>query len=214
MTIREDIARYLRRASDMIVMGRNGSRIVLGTDRKDTPDSGFGDTSEDASEGAASIDLVAGYVEENPNWQDDKCRIYMSAKGNPDEYMAMELGGEITETEFIGMRTGQWYVKVRENIKIRNEKTTIIIDKEGNITIESPEQTKIKSGNSVFKMEKNGNISLGGDSGTTRRVLTEDDVCVGIDPTTGAIIQSSFAIGGGVTAPQATINNSKVKIVG
>lgn len=215
MAIKEDIARFLKRVSDTVLLGRNGSRIVLGSDRKDTVDSGYGDGSENASQGAGSIDMVAGYGEENPNFDEDKSRIYLTAKGDPDDYLQMDLGENIAETAFIGARSDQLYIKIRKNIKIRNEKTTIIIDKDGNVTIETPEETKVKSGDSVILMKKDGNIAIGAESGTQRRILTEDDVCVGVDPTTGAIIQSKFTVSTGIDDPRgATVNNGKVKIVG
>ncbi len=215
MTIREEIARFLRRTSDTLLIGRNAARIVVGTDRKDTPESGFGAGSENASAGASAIDIVAGYGEENPNFDEDRSRIYLSAKSNPDEYVEMELGEDQEETPSIILRTDQLYIKVRQFIKIRNEKVTILITPDGDVQIEAEKDTTIKSGDSVISMKQNGDISIGAESGIGRRIITEGDVCTGTDPTTGAFIQSRFVLPGVVGTDHpggGFVNNSNVKI--
>lgn len=213
--ILEEIPRFIRRLSDLVHLGRNGARIVLGTDRKDTITSGYGDGSENASTGAGAIDIVAGYREENVNFDSDSSRIYLSAKSNPDEYLQMELGDAQEETPSILLRTDQFYIKTRQFIKIKNPKVSILINPNGDLTIEAEGNTKIKSGNSVLQMNKDGSINVGAESGTERRILTEEDVCVGIDPTTGSPILSRFTTGIGVNHPQGgVVQNSKVKVVG
>jgi len=215
VTIREEIARFLRRTSDTLLLGRNAARIVVGTDRKDTPESGFGAGSENASPGASAIDIVAGYGEENPNFDQDRSRIYLSAKSNPDEYVEMELGEAQEETPAIILRTDQLYIKVRRFIKIRNEKVTILITPDGDIEIEAERNTTIKSGDSVIAMKQNGDITIGSESGVGRRIITEEDICVGTDPTTGAPILSKYTTGLGVNHPMGgLIQNGKVKVVG
>lgn len=215
MTIRETIVRFLRRTSDTILMGRNAARIVVGTDRKDTPESGYGDGSENASIGAGAIDIVAGYSEENLNFDRDASRIYLSAKSNPDEYLNINLGDAQEETPCILLRTDQLYIKARQFIKIRNENATILITPDGNIEVTADKNTKIKSGNSTILMKENGDINIGSETGVGRRIITEEDVCVGVDPTTGSPILSRYTTGIGVNHPLGgVVQNTKVKVVG
>ena len=208
MAIREVIANFIERASDIVVYGRNASRIVLGTDRKDTVDSGYGDGSETAEENSSVIDLVAGYIKKNPDYLNDKSRIYIAAKTDPDDYFQMELGeGEIAKGAIV-LVSDNVYLKARNNIKIRNGNATILIQSDGNIQIETPENTNIKSGESVLTMQSNGDITMGSENGQSARIITENDTCTGPDSTTGAAIVSRFVN----TLPGATVNNNKVKI--
>ena len=214
MALKEKIATFLKRFSDVVLLGRNGSRIVLGTDRKDVRESGFGDGSDNEKPGSSMVDIVAGSTRENPDYIQDRSRIYVAAKTNPDEYFQMNLGKSEKETPAIVLFSDQVYTKARKNIKIKNENVTILIKQNGNIEIEATKNTKIKSGNSVMTLKSNGNIEIGAENGLKRRILTEQDLCVGISPVTGAPIISRFVDAPGVDALLGgKVNNKKVKIV-
>lgn len=214
MTIREEIPRFLRRMSDLVQLGRNNARLVIGTDRKDVVASGYGEGSENASINAGAIDIVTGYTEENMNFNDDLNRIYLSSKSNPDEYLNMQLGSAQEGVPAILVRTDNLYIKVRQFIKIKNENVSILIDPDGNLTIEASETTTVKSGASTLQMNSDGTINIGSENGQGNRIITEQDVCVGIDPTTGSAIQSRFVVGPGVDHPLGgKVNNQNVKVV-
>ena len=216
MAIRETIATFLARASDVVFSGRSAARIVLGTDRLDERASGFGDESEDAQEGSAAIDMVVGFLTGNVDYENDKSRIYVAQRTNPDEYFQMEMEPAEEEAAAVVIVSDHLYLKARKSIKIRNPEVTILIDVDGNIEIEASKNTTIKSGESFLVMQDDGDINIGADpdGGAGRRILTEEDLCVGIDPTTGAPIISKFVDAPGQDALQGgLVNNGKVKVV-
>jgi len=222
MAIREKVATYIARASDIVFSGRNKSRIILGTDRQDNVNSGYGDESDDPQQGSSTIDLVAGFIDGNIDHVNDKSRIYISEMTNPDEYFQMEdsvvtgngFGREVEKEPAIVSTSDNLYFKARKNIKIRNENITILISEDGNIEIECQDAIKIQSGESVITLNPNGQISIGAESGDVRRIITEQDLCVGIDPTTGAPIISKFIDAPGVDAAQGgLVNNNNVSII-
>lgn len=214
MTIREIVPNFKLRNSDTPIIGRNKTRIVLGTDRKNTLDSGFGDGSRNASEGAGAIDLVAGYDSQDVDFANDKTRIYLASKTNPDEYAEINVGEAQTETPAAIIISDQVYIKARKNIKIVNGNISIVLFANGNIEIQASGDTKIKSGGSVINMAAGGQINVGAEGGQALRILTELDICVGIDPTTGSPILSQFAVGPGVNHPLGgQVQNQNVKIV-
>lgn len=214
MAIRERIATFLARASDVVLAGRSAARVVVGTDRLNERNSGFGDESDQAEEGSAAIDIVVGFVTGNVDYANDKTRIYLAQKTNPDEYFQMEMGEQEEETAAAVVVSDHIYLKARQSIKIRNGNVTMLITADGNIEVEASGDTQIKSGESVLNMTAGGDITIGAPSGTETRIITEQDLCVGIDPTTGAPIISKFVDSLTVDAVQGgLVNNGKVKVV-
>jgi hypothetical protein len=203
--LREAIKRFLVRASDIALIGRNGARIVLGTDRKDVASSGYGDGGANEI-GAGAIDICAGYEEENVSYSSDKSRLYLAAKTNPDDYFGTAKGQNIKKTPAAVLKSDQVYILARRNIKIINNGVSILIKEDGGIEIEASSGVELKSGNGIINIDPSGAINIGTESGPAERILTENAVCVGIDPVTGAPIPCSFL------HPLAVIPNINKKI--
>lgn len=68
--------KFDKRFQDTIIASKNTSRVVLGSDRRDSKESGYDD--------GEAIDVVVGVQKENgdPDFENDKSRIYISSKSN------------------------------------------------------------------------------------------------------------------------------------
>jgi len=205
--IRDLIPQFLRRLTDKIFEGTNRARIVLGTDRKDTIESGYGDGGQNKPE-SGTIDLVTGYSSENPNYSEDKARVYISGMSNPEEYFSVERGPSGDKKSCVISHADAVYMLGREHTKIiaANGQSSIIMDKDGNAEIRVNSNIKLTVGSTVIDIDQSGNISIGSSIGVPKRIITENDICMGIDPVTGAPILSSFL------TPGAVIINQNVKI--
>lgn len=203
--IRQTIAGILTRASDFVLRGRNRSMIIVGTDREDTVDSGYGAGGENDPDSAA-IDIVAGFDadQENINYDTDNSRIYVAQKTNPDEYFDISVGNEVQGEPAIIQKSDHLYMKSRKKIKIVNDNVSINIDEDGNIEIEAQTKTEIKVGNSKIMISQNGDIELNAGQGINGKILTNLDQSVHIDPITGGQVLANFA------APPAVVQNNKV----
>ncbi len=203
--IRDTIPRFFRRLTDKIFEGTNRTRIVLGTDRKDDIHSGYGDGGRnDVSAGA--IDIVAGYIDQNTSFAEDKSRVYLSGKANPDEYLDIDQGKPAVGEACIILKSENDYIVAENNIKIVCGSNVIIINKNGDIQIEGTASINIKAGAGVLNISSSGEISLGVANGIPKRILTENDICVGTSPPGGGIVVSNFL------APGALITNQNVKV--
>lgn len=136
--ILDTIVNFLARASDRVFTGRNRTRIVLGTDRKDTATSGFGEGGEDNVE-SGTIDIVAGYVPDSgdPQYIQDKSRIYISGKTKPDEYFEFGETDKAEGEPAVVIISDNVYLKARKRIKIINDKFSILVKENGDVTIKS-----------------------------------------------------------------------------
>lgn len=205
--IRERISRILTRISDVVMHGRAKAMILLGTDRKDTIDSGYGDGGENDPDSAV-IDMVVGFEanQREPDYLTDKSRIYIAEKTNPDEYFNINVGQEVEEEPAIINVSDNLYFRARNKIKILNRKVSINIDSNGNIEITANDKAEISVGAGKISIDKNGNIELNGGQGINGNVITDLDITSHIDPITGAEIPSNFKTG------VARVNNQAVKI--
>lgn len=160
--IRETIARIRKRMGDVVFHGRNKAMISIGTDRKDTINSGYGEGGENDVDSAA-IDMVVGFPADatQPDYDLDKSRIYIAEKTDPDDYFKIDKGGSVQGEPAIVQTSDNIYLKARSKIKILNGNTAIIIDEDGNLTIEASDGISIACGESVIKMSPNGNVSIG-----------------------------------------------------
>lgn len=148
--IKDSIVSFLQRISDVVLIGRNRTRIVLGTDRKDTATSGYGDgSSNDVDSG--TIDIVAGYKPDtgDVSLSDDFSRIYVSGKTDPDDYFSISAGESTSGEPAIILFSDNIYIKSRKKIKILNDKFSMIIDQNGNIEVKSDGNIKILSDNII-----------------------------------------------------------------
>jgi len=150
---------FEKRIQDHLISSKNTGRIVLGNDRRDTTDSGYED--------GEAIDIVVGVQKENgdPDFENDKSRIYISSKSN----MINGLGNQEEEA--------LWYIKsdnnaliARKNILVESKDGGVKIkfNKEGNIEIEGNQKVTIRANNVVI----DGTTVIGGPSGTNKILTT------------------------------------------
>lgn len=198
------VRQFLRRVSDIAYQGRNNALIWLGTDRKDTINSGWGDGGKnDPNAGAIYIGVGLQRLDGNLDFIQDEAHIYLSEKCNPDEYFVVNKGPRVEGDPAIIVHSNNVYLLGRDIVKIIAGQNSIIIDPENGITVDSPNKITVKSPNVL--------IDNGGSA--ERRVITEDDVATGIDPITGAEIPVTFKAFGQNPGQQTKINiqNTKIK---
>lgn len=152
--IRDTIVAFLARTSDYIFSGRNRARIVVGTDRKDTADSGYGAGGQDDPD-SSTIDIVVGFdpTSGDPDLENDKSRIYLSEKTDPDDYFNIQVGDSVT-----GESAG---VVISDHIRVIGRKTIKIVGKDFSINIDDQGNATIKANKVVFD---SSDTRLGGDS--------------------------------------------------
>lgn len=212
MAIIEKISNFIKRASDVFFSGRNGAYILIGTDRKDIRNSGYGEGGKN-EKSCATVDITAGHTKENPDYINDATRLYLSQKTDPDDYFNIIKGSRTSGKPAAVLHSDNIYLKARSKIKILNDTFSITVEEDGSVIIETVSVARIKSGVGTIEMLPSGDITLGTEAGVARRILTEQDACVGIDPTTGAPIVSTFVSSIGIDNPLGgKVNNLKVKI--
>ncbi len=203
--IRDVFPAFIKRLGDYVAQGRNRARIVVGTDRKDTLTSGYGEGGKDDPQ-SGTIDIVAGFSEANPSMQADLSRIYVSGKTDPDDNFGVNVGEKAVGVPAVVAASENVYVIGRKTVKILVGDVALVIT-EQDIQIIAQRNISITAGSTSITLDQNGNILLGSDAGAPSRILTEQDICVGTDPVTGGPIVSSFLRPDG-----AAINNQLVKI--
>lgn len=204
--IRERFAAYIARLTDVLFAGRNRSRIVIGTDRKDTVDSGYGDGGQNDPD-SASITLTAGFdgASGDPDFLNDKTTLYLSGKTDPDSYADITKGSTVEgEAVILGISDNIYY-KARKKTKIVGPKYSILIDEDGNCLIECETKIELKVGQNIVRINSSG-IELDASQGLSGNIITDNDICVGIDPVSGGPILSNFKQAG------ALVNNKKVVV--
>lgn len=203
--IRERFVAFLGRISDYVIPGRFRARIVIGSDRKDTITSGYGDGGRNDPESAA-IDIVAGFTGDsgNPNFISDKSRLYVVGKTDPDENADINKGGKVEGAAAIIGISDNIYLKARNKTKIIGPDYTILMEA-GVLTIEAQSKIEIKVGRQTVRVDGSG-IELDAGQGIPGKIITDNDICVGIDPVSGSPILSNFK-----SLPLgALVNNQKV----
>lgn len=149
--------KFNKRLQDNVLSCKNTSRIVIGSDRRDSTESGYDD--------GEAIDCVVGVKKENgdPDFENDSTRTYMSSKSSPID----GLGNQDTEA--------LWYVKsdngvliARKDILIESKdgKTKIKFNRDGNIEIDGNTKVSIKATEIVC----DGKTTVGGTTGN--KILT------------------------------------------
>jgi len=197
---------FAKRATDIVFFGRNRSRIVIGTDRKNTPDSGYGDGGRN-DVNSSSIDMVAGADPESSNmsFANDKSRVYVTEKCDPDDYLDNQVGAIVEGEPAALVVSDNVYLKSRSKTKILGPKYSIYLDQDGNCQIVCENSIEIKVGNNVVRINSSG-IELDGGQGLSGKIITDLDSCAGTDPVTGSPIISTFK------RPEAIVLNSKVVV--
>lgn len=208
MAILDTFYRFYKRLSDNLFEGKNRTAIIMGTDRKNIKESGYGDGGQNRVE-SGTIDLVVGYgnnASGDPDYINDKSRIYISGLTDPDDYFGVSRGTNIKEAPAVIIFSDNSYVVARKIVKILTPKNHIILKDNGDIEISSDGDLNINSAKNV-NLNSTENINLNTNQGVGGRIITENDICVGPDSTGAPVVCSFLAIPLG-----AVINNSKVKI--
>jgi hypothetical protein len=207
--IREFFRPFFKRISDIVYQGRNNAFIWIGSDRKDIVESGYGDEGR-GEEGSSAIGLVVGLSrgDGNLDYKNDLIHVYLSAKTDPDDYFGVTTGGRVQAEPAAVVKAQNVYLVAPGKIKFINGEHSIVLSSDGikiisnNISLECDKAEVVSSGDILLKSP---DIMFDSGGAVPRRIITEDDICVGADPLTGPIL-SSFK------APGAVIFNSKVKI--
>lgn len=229
--LRQVVTSFLRRASDVVYLGRFKSRIVLGSDRKDLISSGYGDGGREQQD-SSCVDIVSGFDGQNVDYENDRSRIYISEKTDPDSYFSVSKGPTQTASPAIVQKSDNVYIISRKNIKILNDNFSIIVREDGNAEVESSSSISIKCGNSTItisptggisidsgdsislsagsaelELSRDGSVSLGRAGGIPARIITELDSAVVTPPTPGSPQLALFT-----PSPPSVIQNQNVKI--
>jgi len=149
--------KFDKRFQDTIIASKNTSRVVLGNDRRDSKESGYDD--------GEAIDVVVGVQKENgdPDFENDKSRIYISSKSNVIE------GLDNQDEEAI------WYVKsdngalvARKDIIIESidGRTKIKFNRDGSVNIEGNQKVTVRA----TEIVNDGKTTIGGTVG--KKILT------------------------------------------
>ena len=204
----EAITRITKRLSDVVIHGRNKAMILVGTDRKDTTNSGYGDGGENEVDSAA-IDIVVGYDADqvDPNLTADKSRIYLSEMSDPDDYFDVSVGDAVQAEPCLVGISDNVYLKSRSKIKILNGNVSILINENGEIEISAESNATLKVGESSITIDQAGNIELNAGQGIDGFIVTDLDQPIHIDPITGSPVRASFE-----RPPGIPVANRKVKI--
>lgn len=132
--IDEALPTYESVPSEHVIKSDNNSFIILGRDRPSIPISGNGGKGTTQS---SRVDLIAGLAATyrhkdgeitppdsdtmvNPSFCTDAARIYITQKGNMDEYMGLSLGpyDESTNRSGIGLKSDVIRLHARTDIKL------------------------------------------------------------------------------------------------
>ena len=176
--------KFNKRLQDTVFSCKNTSRIVIGSDRRDSVDSGYDD--------AEAIDCVVGVQKENgdPDFENDKSRTYLSSKSNPID----DLGNQDGEA--------LWYIKsdndaliARKDLLIQSKdgKTKIKFNRDGNIEIDGNTKVTVKATEIIC----DGKTTIGGTVGNKVLTLTPGST-IQVDP---EVISTVSALAGASTVP-------------
>jgi hypothetical protein len=96
----EDVPpRFIRRQGDLVQEGSNKTLLVLGTDRPAGAESGLGHSDADGGgKNTATVHIIAGRKDADPNFKTDSSFIYISQRTNADNNLNLPnlVGGTTT----------------------------------------------------------------------------------------------------------------------
>ncbi len=142
MSIRDESVKWLKRRFDEIVSeGRNKVRVIIGTDRKNTIDSGYGSGGANDKESGAYIVTVGG-DEEDINLTEDDVVLFLSGKSDPDDYFAVDMGAEKKEASLAALSAANVYFIAKDSIKLYRNGYVLNMTSDG-IIIERKDGPKI-----------------------------------------------------------------------
>jgi hypothetical protein len=196
--------KFDKRFQDTIVASKNTARIVLGSDRVDSKDSGA-----DESE---AIDIVVGVQKENgdPDFINDKSRSYISSKS---DNIIEDLGNQEDEALWYEISDNNAII-ARKDILIQSKdgETKIKFNRNGSIDIEGNQKVTIHANNVVV----DGTTVIGGASGTNKILTTMgpdipsllEQVAIFLD----AVTFADFAPSGAPPVSKAALSNASAKL--
>lgn len=134
----EDVPRLSRRSGDMCIAGANNAAILLGRDRRDRIDSGYGTvTGEKQGKKSGSVHVVVGRSTEDPSIVDDMATIYLSSMTDPDYGIGTESIGPVRKgTSGIVMRADCVRISSRADFRLSVGKAYLTMESSGKIVIE------------------------------------------------------------------------------
>lgn len=189
--------KFDKRFQDTIIASKNTSRVVLGSDRRDSKESGYDD--------GEAIDVVVGVQKENgdPDFENDKSRIYISSKSNV-------IDGLDNQNE-----EALWYVKSDNDVLIARKdiliesvdgQTKIKFNRDGSINIEGNQKITVRAteivndgkttiggtvGNKILTTTGPDISSLMTQAATFLQSITFSDVAIGAAPASATAIQNA-----------------------
>src|SRR3990167_500857 len=111
-TVVESVPSFSARSSDRVLEGSNNTTITIGRDRPAGIDSGQRDN-------AGTIDLVAGRVKENDmDMVNDKSRVYISMKTDPDDNFGITDGKNASEAASVVITSDEIRIVARKDMKL------------------------------------------------------------------------------------------------
>ncbi len=134
----ETVPQLTRRLGDSLMAGQNNATILLGRDRVDGLNTGYGRVdSPGAGVGAGAIHLVVGRASENPSIIDDRASVYLSSKADPDIMAGTDgIGAPHKAESAVIMRADCVRITARNDMKLSVGKAYITLSADGGITLE------------------------------------------------------------------------------
>lgn len=130
-TINEKVPRISKRISDQYIAGSNNTAIILGRDRKSTPESGYGSQTS-----AGALYVVAGRKTEDYDFKNDKSYLYLSMKSDPDDYIGSTSNGNDKEVASALLVSDHVRVLGRNKVKITVGASSITLNSDGTVVID------------------------------------------------------------------------------
>lgn len=139
--IDDSVIPYDRRSDERVQEGRNKVRVIIGTDRRDTVDSGYG-SGEEASVDSGAFIVTVGGDEQDLNLEEDDVIFMMSGKTDPDDYLQISAGDKKTGIPAASLKSDNVYLVARDSLKLVSSNFNIIITND-QIVIQNNEGMKI-----------------------------------------------------------------------
>lgn len=128
----EDVPLYSGRAGDVSLASRNNSSVILGRDRVDSVDSGYGNGPD-----AASIHVVAGRRGPDPIVKEDAATVYVAQKTDPDLQAGTEgIGQNRRAAPAVILRADCVRIAPRVDMKISVGRAYMTFASDGRIIID------------------------------------------------------------------------------
>jgi len=150
----DSVFEFNQRVGDRVLHGSNNTTIIMSRDRVNTKESGN-------TEKAGAIDIVAGRTGEDIDLENDAARLLVSMSTSGDENFSIE-GEALTDTDrggnpsYVLGKADQIRLVARKGMKIVVESgpTSIIVDADGKMSIETSKSIDMKAPEVTIETEK------------------------------------------------------------